>query len=202
VHLIKKVWQSYKKIHRNKLFLLVVKPKENLIFNNMTTTAKLYTASVSSIRTWLFILAFVAGNLILPQVAHLVPDGGKALLPIYFFTLIAAYKYGIYAGLLTAILSPLANHFLFGMPPVAMLPIILIKSTLLASAAAVFAKQFNKVNILLMLAVVLSYQLVGSLAEWGMTSSFAAATQDFTLGLPGMALQVLGGFLVLKLMTR
>jgi hypothetical protein len=35
-----------------------------------------------------------------------------------------------------------------------------------------------------------------------MTSSFAAATQDFTLGLPGMALQVLGGFLVLKLMTR
>jgi len=198
----KKVGQSYKKIHRNKLFLLLSKPKENLIFNIMTTTAKLYTASISSMRTWLFVLAFVAGNLILPQIAHLVPDGGKALLPIYFFTLIAAYKYGIYAGLLTAVLSPLANHVLFGMPPAAMLPVILIKSTLLACAAAYMANRYHKVNILLLLAVVLAYQVVGSLAEWGMTSSFAAATQDFTLGLPGMALQVLGGFLVLKLMTR
>lgn len=37
---------------------------------------------------------FVIGNIALPQLCHLVPSGGPMLLPIYFFTLVAAYKYG------------------------------------------------------------------------------------------------------------
>ena len=76
----------------------------------MATTAKLYSLSLNNTRTYLFATLFVLGNLLLPQLAHLVPQGGLILLPIYFFTLVAAYKYGIHVGLLTAILSPLANH--------------------------------------------------------------------------------------------
>ena len=64
------------------------------------------------------------GNIVLPQLCHLVPQG-LILLPIYFFTLIGAYKYGWQVGLLTAVLSPLANHLLFGMPPAPMLAPIL-----------------------------------------------------------------------------
>ncbi len=73
--------------------------------------------SFTSTRTYLFIFLFVLGNLLLPQVTHMIPSGGLIFLPIYFFTLIAAYKFGLKVGLLTALLSPLLNSFLFGMPP-------------------------------------------------------------------------------------
>ena len=79
----------------------------------MATTAKLYSYNFTSVRTYLFAIIFIAGNLLLPQLAHFVPNGGPMLLPIYFFTLIAAYKYGIRVGLLTALLSPLINNLLF-----------------------------------------------------------------------------------------
>ena len=86
--------------------------------------AKLYSLNYSNVKTYLFTLLFVAGNIALPQLCHLVPYGGPTLLPIYFFTLIAAYKYGFRVGLLTAILSPVINHLLFDMPSEAVLPII------------------------------------------------------------------------------
>lgn len=73
--------------------------------------------SVVNVRTYLFAVLFVGGNMLLPQLCHLMPDGGKIFLPIYFFTLIASYKFGLKVGILTAVLSPLCNHLLFGMPP-------------------------------------------------------------------------------------
>ena len=101
----------------------------------MNTSAKLYSLSFTNVKTYLFTLLFVAGNIILPQLCHLMPLGGLTLLPIYFFTLVAAYKFGLRVGLLTAILSPVINHLLFAMPAAAVLPAILIKSTLLAVIA-------------------------------------------------------------------
>lgn len=98
----------------------------------METSAKLYSLPFGNVKTYLFALLFVAGNIALPQLCHLVPAGGPTLLPIYFFTLIAAYKYGFKVGLLTALLSPVINHLLFAMPAAAVLPAILIKSGLLA----------------------------------------------------------------------
>ena len=56
----------------------------------METSAKLYSLNYSNVRTYLFALLFVVGNIALPQICHLVPYGGPTLLPIYFFTLIAA----------------------------------------------------------------------------------------------------------------
>lgn len=149
-------------------------------------------------KTWIFASVLVVGNLAMPQLCHLIPQGGLILLPIYFFTLIAAYKFGLTAGMLTGIASPLANHLLFGMPMIATLPILLIKSMLLASIAAWVAKKSRKASLLFLALVVVAYQLLGGLAEWGLTGSLAAAVQDFSLGFPGMLLQVLGGWLLLK----
>lgn len=168
----------------------------------MNATVKLHTLNPTDYRTYFFSALFVAGNILLPQLAHFAPQGGLVFLPIYFFTLIAAYKYGLMAGLLTAILSPLANHFLFGMPPDAMLPAILTKSVLLAVAAAFAAKYFKTVSIFTLLAVVLAYQLIGTTVEWAMVKDFWVAIQDFRMGLPGMLLQVVGGYLVLKVLAK
>jgi len=154
--------------------------------------------TVSSTRTYWFTLAFVAGNLLLPQLTHLVPSGGLIFLPIYFFTLIGAYKFGITVGIFTAILSPLVNNLLFGMPPAFVLPAILIKSCLLAITAGIVAAKTKSISMLHLLAVVLIYQVIGSLAEWAITHHIQDAIQDFTLGIPGMLLQIAGGYALLK----
>jgi hypothetical protein len=168
----------------------------------MATTAKLYSYDFSMTKTYLLATVFVAGNLILPQIAHLVPKGGLIFLPIYFLTLIAAYKYGMKVGLLTAVLSPLVNSLLFGMPMAAMLPVILIKSILLAIAASMVAQKTGKITVLNILIAVLAYQLIGGAAEWLISGSFSAALQDFTLGYPGMLLQIFGGYLMLKALAK
>lgn len=163
-----------------------------------TSTVKLYTLGYAEVKTYFAAALFVVGNVLLPQLFHLVPQGGVTWLPIYFFTLVAAYKYGWKVGLLTAVLSPLANSALFGMPMAAALPAILLKSVLLATAAGYAARRSRKVSIPIMLAVVLTYQVAGTLGEWALTGSFAAAVQDFRIGLPGMLLQVVGGYLIIR----
>ena len=122
--------------------------------------------------------------------------------PIYFFTLIGAYKYGWRVGLLTAIVSPLANAWLFGMPAVAVLPAILLKSCLLAGMAGWAASRFRKASLWMLAGVVLGYQTAGTLGEWAMLGDFHAAVQDFRLGLPGMLQQVFGGWLFINRLIR
>jgi len=163
---------------------------------------KLYSLSYREAKTYLFALLFVAGNILLPQLCHLVNAGGQTWLPIYFFTLIAAYKYGLRAGLMTAVLSPLINSALFGMPVVVMLPVILAKSTLLAGAAAYAARLTGKISVLAIAGAVLAYQVVGTLVEWAIVRDFYVAVQDLRLGVPGMLLQIAGGYFVLKSMAK
>lgn len=156
----------------------------------MEKEIKIYNYGLNELKTYLFVLLFVAGNIILPQLCHLIPDGGKMFLPIYFFTLVASYKYGVKVGLITAVLSPIINSLLFGMPAFAILPAILTKSVVLALVASFVANKTHKISIVNLLIVVLTYQFVGTLAEWAMTSSFYVAIQDFRLGIPGMVLQI------------
>lgn len=169
---------------------------------NNATAVRLYSLGWRELRTYMFALLFIAGNILLPQLCHLIPQGGLMFLPIYFFTLIAAYKFGFRVGLLTAVLSPLVNSALFGMPPVDALPIIMIKGVLLAGAAALIANRSKSASLLALIGVVLGYQLFGGLIEWAMTGSLASALQDWKLGWPGMLLQAVGGWLVINLLRR
>lgn len=167
-----------------------------------TTSIKLYALNFTQAKTYIVAALFILGNIALPQLCHLVPQGGMILLPIYFFTLIGAYKYGWKVGLLTAVLSPIINHLLFGMPAAAVLAPILAKSTILALTAGYVAQNFQKTTISLLTMVVLAYQVAGGLFEWAWTGSLTAALQDFRLGLAGMALQIFGGYAFIKYLIR
>ena len=123
----------------------------------METTVKLYTLGYSRVKTYVTALLFVAGNIVLPQLFHLVPQGG-----------------------------------------VTWLPAILLKSVLLAVGAGLVAARFQKVTLPLLLAVVLFYQLAGTLGEWALSGSLFTALQDFRIGIPGMLLQVVGGYWVIR----
>lgn len=161
-------------------------------------TAKLYSLPYREAKTYWVASLFVAGNVVLPQLCHLIPQGGVMWLPIYFFTLIGAYKYGWRVGVLTAVLSPLVNSALFGMPAVAVLPAILLKSCVLALVAGFVAAKFRRASLLLLAAVVLAYQIIGGLGEWAMTGSWQVAMQDFRIGVPGMLVQIFGGCLFIN----
>ncbi len=175
-----------------------------------TSSVKLYSLEYKEVRTYLIALLFIVGNVLLPQLCHLVPGGGPRWLPIYFFTLIGAYKYGWRVGLLTAIASPLANSFLFGMPQAVMLPSILLKSVVLSGIAAYAARRFRSASLVLLLGVVAGYQLIGALGEFLMAlcsdisivSALTMAVQDFRIGFPGIAVQVLVGYIVINRILR
>ena len=161
-------------------------------------TNSLYNYQLNQTDTYMMSTLFVIGNLIMPQICHFFGTG-HVWLPIYFFTLIGAYKYGMAVGLLTAIFSPLINHLMFGMPPLAVLPSIFCKSVVLAVVAGLIAEKTNKVTLLTLLASVLAYQVVGTLGEFALFQhNFYAAIIDFRMGIPGMLLQVFGGYMLLK----
>lgn len=164
----------------------------------MELLTMIYQLQYTDYRAYLYSALFVMGNIIVPQVCHLIPQGGFIFLPIYFFTLIAAYKYGMVAGLLTAIFSPVLNHLMFGMPAMAVLPILLIKSTLLAILAATIARRVGMVSLGAVALAVAGYQLLGGCAEWLMTGSLTAALQDIRIGYPGIMVQILGGYMLMK----
>lgn len=167
-----------------------------------STTVKLYSLHYNNVKTYLVASLFIIGNLLLPQLFHLIPQGGITWLPIYFFTLIGAYKYGWKVGLLTAILSPVINSLLFGMPMPVALPAILLKSVLLAIAAGWAAQRSGHISIPVLAGVVLTYQVIGTLEEWAYVGNFYKAIQDFRIGIPGMCLQVFGGYLFIKYLIR
>ena len=88
------------------------------------------------------------------------------------------------------------------MPATEMMPIILIKSALLATAAAYMAQRTHQIKLQNIFLVILFYQGIGMIAEFALTGSFSAAMQDIRIGFPGMLLQLVGGFFCLKAISK
>lgn len=170
-----------------------------MMMNTTTIARERYT--FASLRTYIAAAIFICGNIAVPQLCHLIPNGGLIFLPIYFFTLVGTFKCGWKVGLMTAILSPLVNCALFGMPPLASLPAILIKSLALVGAIVVVSK-YMRFSIWSVLLAVLAYQLVGMIAEFLMDFNLMHALQDVRIGWPGILIQVVGGWLLLKAIEK
>jgi len=49
---------------------------------------------------------------------------------------------------------------------------------------------------------ILAYQVIGTGIEWAMTQNLAIALQDFRLGVPGMLIQLVGGYFLLKALAK
>lgn len=157
--------------------------------------------SFRELRTYLAAAVFIVGNILFPQLCHLIPRGGLIFLPIYFFTLVGAFKYGWKVGLLTAVLSPVINCIFFGMPPVASLPAILVKSMTLAAAAGIIGKKMDFSILSVALAVIIC-QAVGMTFEYLTDFNFLHALQDVRIGWPGLLIQIVGGYFLLKAIEK
>lgn len=164
----------------------------------MEAKARLYTLNYDEVKTYLLAMLFVACNLALPQVFHLIPQGGIMFAPLSLVILAGAYKFGWRVGLLAAIASPIVNHLLTGQPAWGVLQVMTLKLVLVALIAGLTAQYFKKVTLLLLIGVVLTAELLGGLGELALTGSIAATVQDFTIGYPGLILQVIGTYLLCK----
>ena len=168
----------------------------------MQNTLKLYSLDFSDSKAYMYALLFALGNIVLPQLVHMVPNGGLIWLPIYFFTLVGSFKYGTKVGLMTALASPLVNSMLFGMPCAAMLPVIVTKSVLLALIAGTVASKAKSASLLMFLVVVFGYQFLGGMFEMLYVGSVEAAVQDVKIGFPGLLVQIFGGYIFVNNIIR
>ena len=164
----------------------------------METNIRLYALNYDEVRTYLWATLFVACNMVLPQLFHLIPQGGVIFSPLSLVILAGAYKFGWKAGLLAAVLSPLVNHFAFGLPQWGVLQVMILKLSVLAIVAGLAAQHFKSVSLLLIIGVVLVSKVIGCVGELMLTGGIEATIADFTVGWPGLMLQVFGAWLILK----
>jgi hypothetical protein len=164
----------------------------------METTARLYTLNFDEVKTYIWATVFVACNLVLPQVFHLIPQGGIIFSPLSLVILVGAYKFGWKTGLMAALLSPVVNHLLTGMPAAEVMPVMALKLAVLAMVAGLAAQHFKTVSLPLLIGVILVSKAIGCLGEFALTGGIEATIADFTIGWPGLLLQVIGAWLILK----
>ena len=164
----------------------------------MEATARLYTLNYDEAKTYLWATIFVACNLVLPQVFHIIPQGGIIFSPLSLVILVGAYKFGWKTGLLAALASPLVNHLLTGMPAWSVLPVMTMKLAVLALVAGFTAQHFKTVSLPLLVGVVLVTKVLEALGELILTGGIAATIADFTIGWPSLLLQIVVGYLVIK----
>ena len=168
----------------------------------MEATVRLYTLNYDEAKTYLWAAIFVACNLVLPQVFHLIPQGGIIFSPLSLVILVGAYKFGWKTGLLTALASPLVNHLLTGMPAWEVMPVMTMKLAILALVAGLAAQRFKTVSLPLIIGVVLVTKALEALGELLLTGGIAATIADFTIGWPGLLLQVIGGYLIIRYLLK
>ena len=165
----------------------------------MEANARLYTLNYDEAKTYMWATVFVACNLVLPQVFHLIPQGGIIFSPLSLVILAGAYKFGWKTGLLAALLSPSVNHLLTGMPATEVLPVMTMKLAVLAVIAGLAAQYFKKASLPIIIGVVLVCKAVECVGELLLTGGIEATVTDFTMGWPGLLLQVFGTWLLLKI---
>lgn len=163
----------------------------------MEANVKLYALNYDEVKTYLWAAVFVACNLVLPQVCHLIPQGGVIFAPLSFVILAGAYKFGWKTGLLAALASPVVNHAITGMPAWDVMSVMTFKLVVIALVAGFAAQRFRTVSLPILIAVVLVSLVLGGLGELVMTGGIAATIADITIGWPGLLLQVFGSWLIL-----
>lgn len=154
------------------------------------TNANTKTLTFATPAIYLWVAAFVAGNVLLPQFCHMVNLGGKVFLPIMFFTLIAAARFGLRSGLMTAVISPLISMALFGMPSGIMLAAVILKSALIAGLIGWWAQSGRRFSIPSIVMLIAGIQLAGFVIEGALFFGYATSWNDLLISWPGTLIQM------------
>lgn len=152
----------------------------------------------NQIKLYLLAIVFTAGNILFPVICHLIPNGGKIFLPIYFFTIISSYKFGWRLGILTALMSVVLNHLIIKMPTLQVMPSIMVKALLLSYLASQIAKSTKNISLKNILTIVIIYQLLGFIFDLFWFKNINIILETVYLSLPGLIIQILGTYFFIK----
>lgn len=146
---------------------------------------------------------FIAANVGLPHLFHLIPGGGIMFLPIYFFTAVASVCYGSRMGILTALMSPITGYLIFDAPRAVLIPDMILKGILLSLCiehALKRARSAKERYCAIPIAVATAWIVAGLLEL--LFRNYTVAFQDFHTGIPGMVLMTIGGWIALFINKR
>jgi hypothetical protein len=158
--------------------------------------------TAEGLRLSAFVAIFSLGNVAGPLLVHAIPNGGLIFLPIFFFTAVATCRFGLATGMLIAVASPLLNHALTGMPPEALMGSIAVKGVVLALVLALFWHRSPRPSPLALLSAAAIMQVVGVAIDCLAGAELEKSIGQALVGLPGLALIGIGGFLALRLLIR
>lgn len=159
------------------------------------------TLTFTDIRLYLISSLFIAGNLLFPWVLHHFGSSGQIFLPLYFFSLLAGLAFGWRCGLFTGLVSPLLSYLYSGMPILAILPFVLLKSTILGGVSGLLTEKSSKIFVAAFLAVAIT-QISGSPVIYLVTHNSRLGLLDITSGYPGLLLQIFLAPLLARLIRR
>lgn len=139
----------------------------------------------------------IALGLALPQALHSIPGAGSIFLPMHIPVLLCGLLCGWSWGLACGVVTPVLSSLIFGMPPVAYLPGMVLELAIYGLVAGIL---YYKLKLNLYVSLLLS-MLVGRVAYGLMQSvifltggseySFAIFFNSlFVKGLPGIVIQI------------
>ncbi|MBO5699051.1 MAG: hypothetical protein J6R79_03515 [Bacteroidaceae bacterium] len=147
------------------------------------------TLTFTHIRTYLLAALFVLGNVLLPQLCHLLPLGGLSLQPMFLLIVLATMLMGWQVALITALVSPLVNTMLFDMPTWTMLPLLLIKGVSLVLLLR-WALNSSTHKYIRLIAAIVFPQFLGLFLGWTIFASPLFSWQEPYTVLPATLLQI------------
>lgn len=163
----------------------------------MSRVIEIHAKSIS--RPVFLTAVYAMAGTVLPLLFHSYGLAGPRFLPIFLFTMIGAVTISPSAALAVAIITPLANNLLTGMPAGSMMILVIIKGAIIVGLVRLLAQWLSKSKILFSIALVISYQAIGFLMESTFLNTVSVAWQHFIFSWPGMVIQVAVLNIVLKL---
>jgi len=160
------------------------------------------TLNFNQLKFYIVILIFVTLSVLTPAFLHTFSIGGRIVLPLYFFVLIAGYQFGWKAGVLTALLSPILSNLISGMPTEFILILVILKSIILGFSAGIIAKTLKQISFKGIFLSILIYQILGLIIEFLLSGQINLFISDITVGYPGLLIQLFGGYFGLKLIKN
>ncbi len=128
-----------------------------------------------------------------PSLVHMVGGRGLILLPIFFALSLGAVTLSLPSLLVLALVVPTVNSYLFGMPAIPMLYVLVVEG-LVISVAIVTARRTNLVFPIILFLAFLVARIIG-----GLSLFYFAGTptwyQGIIQGIPGMFINITLGSL-------
>ena len=160
--------------------------------------------SFSSVKYYVFSVAFTASAVFFPWLAHQFNFAGPEFLPMHFFVMFAGFLFGWRTGLLVGILSPLMSFSITHMPPMVILPEITLE--LAVYGLAIGLLRGKNLNIWWSLIGAMVAGRVARLAYVAVLGLHTNPLQSFQMSWPGILLQLalipLGVYLLQKFVFK